>query len=230
MTVKGGTAPACAACKYQRRKCSPSCPLAPYFPADQPKTFQSVHRLFGVSKVTKTLKDLETKDKRDDAMRSIIYEAEMRQRFPVNGCCAVLLQLNHQLQLAYDELRHVCTSLEEWRLSDVGGPSSGNEAAAAAASQFVLDENGGSVAEFEAHRFKDYVVDGETSSSRFSQMEDFETQRFKNYAVSERSSGVDEEMCSRFSEVASIREGRVFYENDLSLNGSNASKYYDSVQ
>ncbi|KAH6804983.1 LOB domain-containing protein 27 [Perilla frutescens var. frutescens] len=115
MTVKGGTTPACAACKYQRRKCSPNCPLAPYFPANQPKMFQNVHRLFGVSNVTKTLEKLKTKDQKEDAMRSIIYEAEMRERFPVDGCCAVIAQLRHQLHLAYEEMHYVCTNLEACR-------------------------------------------------------------------------------------------------------------------
>ncbi|RVW35523.1 LOB domain-containing protein 27 [Vitis vinifera] len=45
MTLKGGTSQACAACKYQRRKCSSECPLAPYFPPDQPKMFANAHRL-----------------------------------------------------------------------------------------------------------------------------------------------------------------------------------------
>ncbi|KAI3462964.1 hypothetical protein Pfo_019627 [Paulownia fortunei] len=115
MTVKGGTTPACAACKYQRRKCSPTCPLAPYFPANQPKMFQNVHRLFGVSNVTKALDKLKTKDQKDDAMKSIIYEAEMRERFPVYGCSVIICQLRVQLQYALEELRYVYTHLSACR-------------------------------------------------------------------------------------------------------------------
>lgn len=148
MTVKGGTTPACAACKYQRRKCSPTCPLAPYFPADQPKIFQNVHRLFGVSKVTKTLKDLETKDQRDDAMQSIIYEADMRQRFPVDGCRAIIAQLHQKLQLAYEELHYVCANLDACRLANIDGSSSGKDAPPPplpyhGGGQFLFEENGG---------------------------------------------------------------------------------------
>ncbi|XP_057766885.1 LOB domain-containing protein 6-like [Salvia miltiorrhiza] len=115
MTVKGGSTPACAACKYQRRKCSPTCPLAPYFPANQPKMFQNVHRLFGVSNVTKTLDALKTKEQREDAMRSIIYEADMRERFPVDGCSGVIAQLTHQLRLARDELDYVRATIAACR-------------------------------------------------------------------------------------------------------------------
>ncbi|XP_042002228.1 LOB domain-containing protein 27-like isoform X2 [Salvia splendens] len=115
MTVKGGTTPACAACKYQRRKCSPACPLAPYFPANQPKMFQNVHRLFGVSNVTKILEKLTNKLDKDDAMRSIIYESDMRERFPVAGCCGVLAHLQQQLIAATKELEYVNAALQVCR-------------------------------------------------------------------------------------------------------------------
>ncbi|KZV32928.1 LOB domain-containing protein 27-like [Dorcoceras hygrometricum] len=107
MTLKGGSTPSCAACKYRRRKCTATCPLAPYFPANKPKMFQNVHRLFGVSNVTKTLESLKTKDERDDAMKSIIYEAEMRDRIPVYGCPYIINQLSLQLHAANEELRKV---------------------------------------------------------------------------------------------------------------------------
>ncbi|KAL1554810.1 LOB domain-containing protein 27-like isoform X2 [Salvia divinorum] len=115
MTVKGGTTPACAACKYQRRKCSPACPLAPYFPANQPKMFQNVHRLFGVSYVTKILERLTIKAEKDDAMRSIIYESDMRERFPVDGCCGVLVHLQQQLIAANQELDYINANLQACR-------------------------------------------------------------------------------------------------------------------
>ncbi|CAN8243626.1 unnamed protein product [Cochlearia groenlandica] len=49
---------ACAACKWQRRRCVRDCPLRPYFPADKPEQFMRVRDLFGVNKVTKTLQEL----------------------------------------------------------------------------------------------------------------------------------------------------------------------------
>ncbi|KZV49155.1 LOB domain-containing protein 27-like [Dorcoceras hygrometricum] len=160
MTVKGGTTPACAACKYQRRKCIPSCPLAPYFPANQSKLFRNVHRLFGVSNVTKTLRSLESEDQRDDAMKSIIYEAEMRDRFPVYGCSVIICQLRFQLQQAMSELSAVSSQLMAYKdhasnnqmdpynwpaggiCSSIDVPQlSGNEMVSFADNQFFLNEN-----------------------------------------------------------------------------------------
>lgn len=112
MTVKGGTTPACAACKYQRRRCISTCPLAPYFPATQQQKFVNVHKLFGVSNVTKTLRNLETKDLRDDAMKSMIFEADMREAYPVYGCSYVIFQLRLQIQYATQELMRVLSDLE----------------------------------------------------------------------------------------------------------------------
>lgn len=45
----------CAACRTLHRKCSPDCLLAPYFPADEPEKFASVHKVFGASNVIKML-------------------------------------------------------------------------------------------------------------------------------------------------------------------------------
>ncbi|XP_010272196.1 PREDICTED: LOB domain-containing protein 27-like isoform X2 [Nelumbo nucifera] len=114
MTVKGGTSQACAACKYQRRKCSQDCPLAPYFPPDQPKMFQNAHRLFGVSNILKILKQLNTSQKME-AMRSIIYQANIRDRFPVHGCCGIICHLQHQIQQAEQELGAVNAQLAIYR-------------------------------------------------------------------------------------------------------------------
>ncbi|GFZ17513.1 LOB domain-containing protein 22 [Actinidia rufa] len=103
MTLKGGTSQACAACKYQRRRCSSECPLAPYFPPDKPKMFQNAHKLFGVSNILKILKQLNTVQKME-AMRSIIYQANIRDKFPVHGCCWVIAQVQYQIQQAEEEL------------------------------------------------------------------------------------------------------------------------------
>ncbi|KAL3810624.1 hypothetical protein ACJIZ3_000674 [Penstemon smallii] len=115
MTVKGGSTPACAACKYQRRRCTPTCPLAPYFPATQPQKFQNVHRLFGVANVCRTLQSLKTKELKEDAMKSIIFEAELRERYPVHGCIGLITQLHNQIQYAVDELRYVSMQLDRYR-------------------------------------------------------------------------------------------------------------------
>ncbi|RZC58737.1 hypothetical protein C5167_006037 [Papaver somniferum] len=110
MTVKGGTSQACAACKYQRRKCSNECPLKPYFPADQPKMFQNAHRLFGVSNILKIINPLPPNLK-SEAMRSIIYQSNIRDKHRVHGCIAIIEQLNFQYQQAKLELDAVNAQL-----------------------------------------------------------------------------------------------------------------------
>ncbi|XVF54237.1 hypothetical protein PTKIN_Ptkin05aG0164400 [Pterospermum kingtungense] len=114
MTLKGGTTSACAACKYQRRKCIPECLLAPYFPADQTKVFQNAHKLFGVSNIVKILRSLDP-SQHAEAMRSIKYQANVRDRFPVYGCLGVIRQLYYQIQLLEEEFQAVLAQLEMFR-------------------------------------------------------------------------------------------------------------------
>ncbi|KAE8655227.1 LOB domain-containing protein 22 [Hibiscus syriacus] len=114
MTLKGGATSACAACKYQRRKCIPECLLAPYFPADQTKIFQNAHKLFGVSNIVKILKSLDP-SQHAEAMRSIKYQSNVRDRFPVYGCLGVIRQLYYQIQLVEEEFHAVLTQLEMYR-------------------------------------------------------------------------------------------------------------------
>uniref|UniRef100_A0A6N2KRY7 LOB domain-containing protein n=1 Tax=Salix viminalis TaxID=40686 RepID=A0A6N2KRY7_SALVM len=114
MTLKGGTSQACASCKYQRRKCSSECPLAPYFPPEQPKMFQNAHRLFGVRKILRILENLDSPQK-EEAMRSIIYQANIRDRFPVHGCLGIICQLHFQIRQMEEELRAVYAHLEMYR-------------------------------------------------------------------------------------------------------------------
>ncbi|CAK9877130.1 unnamed protein product [Sphagnum jensenii] len=98
-----GTNTACAACKYQRRKCTPDCPLSPYFPADQPKRFANVHKLFGVSNTLRILKHVDP-SKREDTVKSIAYEADTREKDPVHGCLGVITLLQHEVSKLKDEL------------------------------------------------------------------------------------------------------------------------------
>ncbi|CAO2210859.1 unnamed protein product [Urochloa humidicola] len=102
----GGTNQACAACKYQRRKCNPDCPLAPYFPADQQRRFLNAHRLFGVSNILKTLKRLRP-ELCADAMSTLIYQSDMRATDPVGGCYRLILSLEAQLEVETAELSAV---------------------------------------------------------------------------------------------------------------------------
>ncbi|KAF5186086.1 Lob domain-containing protein [Thalictrum thalictroides] len=114
MTVKGGTSQACAACKYQRRKCAPDCALAPYFPPDQPKMFQNAHRLYGVSNILKILKMLNPSQKKE-AMQSIIYQSNIREKYPVHGCLGVIACLEHCIHQTKLELEDVMTQINIYR-------------------------------------------------------------------------------------------------------------------
>ncbi|KAL1531778.1 LOB domain-containing protein 27-like [Salvia divinorum] len=112
MTIKSGSGQACAACKYQRRRCTPECLLAPFFPADEPKMFQNVHRLFGVKNIQNLLKELgHDLNQKATAMKSIKYHAAMRNKHPVWGCMVEIHQLNCQIQLAEEELQAVLHQL-----------------------------------------------------------------------------------------------------------------------
>ncbi|XP_071706102.1 LOB domain-containing protein 2 [Rutidosis leptorrhynchoides] len=76
--------PACASCRHQRKKCTEKCILAPFFPAEKTQDFQAVHKVFGVSNVTKLVKDLSREDGKK-AVDSLIWEANCRLKDPVLG-------------------------------------------------------------------------------------------------------------------------------------------------
>ncbi|XP_065865674.1 LOB domain-containing protein 22-like [Euphorbia lathyris] len=101
--IGNGTTQACAACKYQRRKCAPDCILAPYFPHDRQRQFLNAHKLFGVSNITKIIKNLNQPDK-DEAMRTIIFQSDVRANDPVGGCYRIIRDLQRQIEFHQAEL------------------------------------------------------------------------------------------------------------------------------
>ncbi|XVE51935.1 hypothetical protein DITRI_Ditri02bG0080200 [Diplodiscus trichospermus] len=98
-----GTTQACAACKYQRKKCAPDCILAPYFPPDRQRQFQNAHKLFGVSNIIKIIKNLSPPQK-EIAMRTIVYQSDARASDPVWGCCRIIQELQRQIEYSQAEL------------------------------------------------------------------------------------------------------------------------------
>ncbi|CAM0876886.1 unnamed protein product [Alopecurus aequalis] len=108
--------PACSACKHQRRKCAPGCPLAPYFPADKPGSFRNSHRLFGIKNILRFLARAGP-EKRDDCMKSILYEADTRAASPVRGSYGVYQDLLQEFALAKAELDAVQEQLAKHRLA-----------------------------------------------------------------------------------------------------------------
>ncbi|KAE8657494.1 LOB domain-containing protein 22 [Hibiscus syriacus] len=97
------TTQACAACKYQRRKCAPDCILAPYFPHDRQRQFQNAHKLFGVSNITKIIRYLSPPEK-DIAMHTIVFQSDARANDPVGGCYRIIQELQRQIEYSQAEL------------------------------------------------------------------------------------------------------------------------------
>ncbi|XP_042480972.1 LOB domain-containing protein 1-like [Macadamia integrifolia] len=87
----------CAACRMLRRRCGNDCLLAPYFPAEEADNFVVVHKVFGASNVIKMLQMVE-ESKREDYVKSIVYEAKARLRDPVYGSTGAIFQLQKNLQ------------------------------------------------------------------------------------------------------------------------------------
>ncbi|KAH7557808.1 hypothetical protein ACOSP7_027707 [Xanthoceras sorbifolium] len=100
---KHGTLSPCAACKLLRRRCAQDCVFAPYFPADEPQKFASVHKVFGASNVNKMLQEL-PEHQRSDAVSSMVYEANARVRDPVYGCVGAISSLQQQIDSLQTQL------------------------------------------------------------------------------------------------------------------------------
>jgi hypothetical protein len=79
--------------------------FAPYFPPDNPQRFAYVHKVFGASNVAKLLNELNAAQ-RDDAVKSLAYEAEARLRDPVYGCVGLISLLQHKLRAIQGELNN----------------------------------------------------------------------------------------------------------------------------
>ncbi|XP_022953930.1 LOB domain-containing protein 29-like [Cucurbita moschata] len=109
-TLASATTQACAACKYQRRKCAPDCILAPYFPHDRQRQFLNAHKLFGVSNITKIIKNLDPFEK-EEAMRTIIFQSDVRSMDPVGGCYRIIRDLQLQIEYIKTELDFVLSQL-----------------------------------------------------------------------------------------------------------------------
>ncbi|KAL8510958.1 hypothetical protein ACS0TY_017682 [Phlomoides rotata] len=97
---RGNGTSACASCKHQRKKCTESCTLAPFFPVEKGREFQAVQKVFGVSNITKIITRL-NEDDRKVAVDSLVWEALCRERDPVLG--------------PYGDYRRVCEELRLYK-------------------------------------------------------------------------------------------------------------------
>ncbi|XP_023531527.1 LOB domain-containing protein 4-like [Cucurbita pepo subsp. pepo] len=112
---KGAPSP-CAACKLLRRRCTQDCVFAPYFPADQPHKFSSVHKVFGASNVTKLLQEL-PEQHRSDAVSSLVYEANARIRDPIYGCVGTISCLQRQVDALQQQLAMTQAQLLHFKMA-----------------------------------------------------------------------------------------------------------------
>ncbi|KAJ8747546.1 hypothetical protein K2173_013081 [Erythroxylum novogranatense] len=113
--VGPGGHPACASCKHQRKRCGEDCMLAPYFPANRNREFQAIHKVFGVSNVTKLVKNVK-EEQRNMLVDSLIWEAMSREKDPVLGPLgdyrrlqdelAYCIKQNQSLHNALSQLQH----------------------------------------------------------------------------------------------------------------------------
>ncbi|RRT75652.1 hypothetical protein B296_00011126 [Ensete ventricosum] len=120
-SMSPSTSSPCAACKLLRRKCTPACVFAPYFPPDQPTKFASVHRVFGASNVAKLLNEL-SPSQREDAVNSLAYEAEARLHDPVYGCVGYIWLLQHQLNQVQRDLYDAKKELSTYLSTPIADP------------------------------------------------------------------------------------------------------------
>lgn len=107
---RGNGTSACASCKHQRKKCTETCTLAPFFPMEKGREFQAVQKVFGVSNITKIIARLNEED-RQVAVDSLIWEALCRQRDPVLG--------------PYGDYRRVCEELRLYKSQFFQVPTQG---------------------------------------------------------------------------------------------------------
>ncbi|XP_055834522.1 LOB domain-containing protein 4-like [Solanum dulcamara] len=124
---KQGAASPCAACKLLRRRCAQDCVFAPYFPADEPHKFASVHKVFGASNVNKMLQEL-PEHQRGDAVSSMVYEANARVRDPVYGCVGAISSLQQQIDHLQSQLAIAQAEVVHMRMRQFSSMSGGGTA------------------------------------------------------------------------------------------------------
>ncbi|XP_021730431.1 LOB domain-containing protein 24-like [Chenopodium quinoa] len=109
----------CAACKYLRKRCPSDCIFSPYFPSNDPKRFENVHKIYGASNIARMLQRIPV-HLREDAANCLHYEAHCRVQDPVYGCVKLIYQLQQELNVAQNQL--VKAQAEIALLLNVYGP------------------------------------------------------------------------------------------------------------
>ncbi|KAK7317165.1 hypothetical protein RJT34_01160 [Clitoria ternatea] len=100
----------CAACKNQRRRCPSDCIFSPYFPANDPQRFASVHRIYGGSNVGKMLQQ-SPPYLREQAANTLHFEAQCRIQDPVYGCVGIISRLHQEIHSTETALAKIQTQI-----------------------------------------------------------------------------------------------------------------------
>ncbi|XP_014502924.2 LOB domain-containing protein 24-like [Vigna radiata var. radiata] len=100
----------CAACKNQRRRCPSDCIFSPYFPANDPQRFASVHKIYGGSNVGKMLQQIPPY-LREQTANCLYFEAQCRIQDPVYGCVGIISKLYEQIRNTEIELAQIQTQI-----------------------------------------------------------------------------------------------------------------------
>ncbi|KAK1645429.1 hypothetical protein QYE76_063234 [Lolium multiflorum] len=95
--------PPCAACKLLRRRCTPTCVFAPYFPGGEPHRFASVHKVFGTSSARKIIQEVPV-EHRGEAASSLVQEANARISDPIYGSVGAITSLQRQVESLQTQL------------------------------------------------------------------------------------------------------------------------------
>ncbi|KAI8547140.1 hypothetical protein RHMOL_Rhmol07G0172000 [Rhododendron molle] len=127
---------ACAACKYQRRRCAPDCPMAPHFPPNQPKNFRNVQKLFGVRNFLNLLRMVQP-SQQHAAAKSMVVQANVRANESVGECYQIIRELERQIEQCKAEFELVLGQLAIYRVRAERARKMGNPSLAGGDSGFV---------------------------------------------------------------------------------------------
>ncbi|XP_024027330.1 LOB domain-containing protein 21 [Morus notabilis] len=128
----------CAACKFLKRRCTPTCIFAPYFRSDEPKKFAKVHKVFGASNVSKILIEV-PEEQREDTVNSLAYEAEARLRDPVYGCIGAIALLQRRMVELQRDLAIARARLARFAANSSSLCSSSSSSSSSVSNYSILD-------------------------------------------------------------------------------------------
>ncbi|PPD83242.1 hypothetical protein GOBAR_DD19832 [Gossypium barbadense] len=77
---------------------------------DRQRQFQNAHKLFGVSNITKIIKNFNPPEK-DIVMHTMVFQSDTQANDSVSGCYRIIQELPHQIEYSQAELELVLHQL-----------------------------------------------------------------------------------------------------------------------